>query len=82
MENNSSSNSNFDNPNSQNLSNNLNNETEDNLECYHNDNVVGGNNYNNYSGNKKLFEEIDNSGKTFEDESNEFAGEDILVIKY
>jgi hypothetical protein len=28
---------------------------------------------------KKLFEELENKGRTFEDESNEFAGDDVTV---
>jgi hypothetical protein len=28
---------------------------------------------------KKLFEDLENRGRTFEDESNEFAGDDVTV---
>lgn len=31
--------------------------------------------------NKKVFEDLENRGRTFEDESNEFAGDDVTVIK-
>ncbi len=34
---------------------------------------------NEINSNKKVFEDLENKGRTFEDDSNEFAGDDITV---